>query len=129
MEFIFEIALQFLGEILLQILFEALAELGLHSLKDIWRKPLHPVFSTIGFALWGAIAGGISLLIFPHSPITNPLYRKLNLLITPVIAGAVMALVGRRRDGTGQSRSGLDRFGFAFMFAFTMAIVRFVWAR
>jgi hypothetical protein len=127
MEFIFEILLQFFGEILLQLLFELVAELGLHSLTAPFEKPKNAVLSAIGFALWGAIAGGISLLVFPNSPITSIEFRKVNLILTPLIVGGVMMLIGRERDKRGQILVRLDRFGYAFVFAFTMAVVRFIW--
>jgi len=126
MEFVFEVILQFLGEILLQILFEFLAELGMHSLADTFKKPKNAVLSTIGFALWGAMAGGVSLLIFPRSPISDPVFRKINLIVAPIVIGAVMAMIGKIRGKRGQNLVRLDRFGYAFIFAFLMALVRFI---
>jgi hypothetical protein len=128
MELIFEVILQFLGEILLQIFFELLLELGLHSVADTVRKPRHPALSTMGFILWGAIAGGISLWIFPISAIRNPSFRMLNLVITPILIGGAMMLIGKVRDKKGQDLVKLDRFGYAFVFAFAMSLVRFIWA-
>lgn len=128
MEFIAEIIIQFLGELLLQAFFELLVEFGLHSLADTVRKPRHPFFSFVGFLLWGAIAGGVSLLIFPSSLIVNPGFRAINLVATPLVIAAIMMFIGKARDRKGQNLVGLDRFGYAFIFAFTMALVRFVWA-
>src|ERR1700741_1964190 len=87
MEWIFEVIFQLLGEILLQAFFEILVEIGLHSLAETVKTPKNPALSTIGFIMWGIIAGGVSLLIFPASPITNPDLRKLNLAITPLAIG------------------------------------------
>jgi hypothetical protein len=129
MEFISEIVLQFLGEILLQVGFEFLAELGVHGLANTLKGPKNPVLSTVGFIIWGAMAGGISLLVLPHSSITNPVLRKCNVLVTPLVAGVVMMLIGRQRGEKGQPLVGLDRFGYAFAFAFVMAIVRYFWAQ
>jgi hypothetical protein len=129
MEFIFEILLQLFGEILLQVIFEVLAELGARSLADTLQRPKNMVMSTIGFVLWGAMAGGLSLLILPLSPISNPVVRKFNLLVTPLVAGLVMMLIGRQRSKRGQTLVGLDRFSYAFAFAFSMAIVRYIWAK
>lgn len=128
MEIIFEILLQFLGEMLLQLFFEFLVEQGLRSLADPFEKPRNALLSTIGIFLWGAIAGGISLLVLPTSLITNLGFRKLNLVITPLMAGAIMMLIGRARGKRGQNLVRIDRFGYAFVFAFAMAIVRFIWA-
>lgn len=129
MEFIFELVLQFLGEILLQMVFELLAELGFHGLAETFRKPKNAVLSTLGFFLWGAMAGGISLLVFPRSLIEGVGFRTANLLITPLVAGGIMMLVGRARNKRGQTLVRLDRFGYAFVFALAMAVVRFIWTR
>jgi hypothetical protein len=128
MEFVFEIIFQFLGELFLQILVECLVELGFRYLEDSVSKPRNPVLSTVGFLIWGALAGGLSLLIFPASLIANVQYRTINLVITPLVAGGVMMLIGRAREKRGAHLVGLDRFGYAFVFAFSMAVVRFVWA-
>jgi len=128
MEFLFEIVLQFAGEILLQLVTQLAIELGLHSLGETLKRPKHPIWAMIGFTLWGAIAGGLSLLIFPNSAIAKPAYRYLNLFITPVAVGGVMALIGQTRLRRGQILVRMDRFGYAFTFAFWMAFVRFVWA-
>ena len=126
MEFVFEIILQFLGELLLQMVFELLIELGFHSMADTVRKPRDPVLSSIGFILLGAIAGGVSLLIFPASLIHSANLRLVNLFATPLAIGAIMMLIGKARDRKGQTLVKLDRFGYAFAFAFSMSLVRFV---
>jgi hypothetical protein len=120
MEFLFEIVAEFV----LQILFEALMELALHSVKNTLQRQRNPVFSTIGFLLWGALAGGISLWIFPRSFIADHQIRLLNLILTPLGIGGFMLLVGKQREKRGQSLVGLDRFSYAFAFAFAMALVR-----
>jgi hypothetical protein len=127
-EFILEVLFEIFGEVLIQLLFECLAELGVRSLADTLEKPRHPLLSTIGFALWGALAGGLSLLIFPHSAIASAPLRRANLVVTPIIVGLAMMLIGRVRSKKGQDLVRLDRFGYAFVFAFAMALVRFVWA-
>lgn len=128
MEFIFEIVFQFVGEIVVQALFELIAEFGFRSLADTFRRPKNPVLSTIGFALWGIAAGGISVWIFPTSHIHDPLFRKMNLIVTPVALGFLMMLIGKIRLRKGQDLIRLDRFGYAFVFAFAMALIRFIWA-
>jgi hypothetical protein len=124
-EFLFEI----LAELLLQIAFEALAELGFHSLKNTFQTPRNPILSTIGFFLWGLLAGGISLWPFPASFINDTTLRILNLAITPAAAGLVMLGIGQLRLRRGHEQVGLDRFGYAFVFALAMALVRFVFAK
>ena len=128
MEFVFELVFQFLLEVLVQIGFELLAELGFRSLEDTFRKPKNVWLSTIGFCLWGAIAGGLSLLILPRSPISNLALRQANLIVTPLLVAGVMMMIGQARERRGQDLVKLDRFGYAFVFAFTMALVRYRFA-
>jgi len=129
MELLFEIVLQFLGEILLQLFAEILVELGFRSLAAPLRRSANIVLAIIGLALWGAAAGGISLWVLPESPIHDLALRKLNLLITPLIAGAIMMLIGRARNRRGQRLVRPDRFGYAFVFALAMAVVRYIWVK
>ena len=125
MEILFEIAFQFFGEIILQLLVELLAETGVRALSRSQREPLHPTLAILGYSIWGAIAGGISLLIFPHSPISDPFFRTANLFVTPIIVGFAMMLLGGLRRRRGEEIVRIDRFGYAFTFAFTMALMRF----
>lgn len=120
--------LQFLGELLLQVLFEALAELGLHGVKETFHRKPNPVLAAIGYALLGAAAGGLSLLAFPHAFIANASGRTLNLVFTPLASGAIMAAIGALRRRKDQELVRLDRFSYGALFAFSMAVVRFVWA-
>jgi hypothetical protein len=128
MEIIFEVIFQFLGELLLQIVFQFLMELGFHSLKNSFRRRPNPVLATIGYILWGLMCGGLSLWAFPNSIIADPMLRLLNLIATPIALGLLMTLIGRFRARNGQDLVRLDQFGYAFVFAFAMAFVRFVWA-
>ena len=123
--------LQILGELVLQIIFEALAELGLRSVREPFRrpKPLHPALAAIGYAILGAIAGGISLWLLPSLFITVEWLRVANLAITPVVAGGVMGAFGAWRRSRNQELIRLDRFAYGFLFAFAMALVRFIWGR
>ncbi len=128
MEFLFEVLIQYGGELLLQLLFETAAEAGLHSMAETFQRPKNPLIATIGFAFWGLVAGGISLLLLPHSPIADPQWRRINLIVTPIVAAGAMAVIGyvRRRKGSRLVR--LDRFGYAYVFALVMALVRYRWA-
>ena len=120
-----ELIFQFLGEVLIQ----GLLELGFRSLADVFGKRRNPVLSTVGSFLWGSLAGGISLLIIPAAFINGSNLRLLNLFLTPIAVGLIMALLGRVRARKGAPLVQLDHFGYAFTFAFAMALVRFVWAK
>ncbi|WP_343612976.1 hypothetical protein [Novosphingobium sp.] len=127
MEALFEILFQFLGEFLLQFLIEAAVDIGLDCLADTAKTERHPVLSGLGYLFWGALAGGISLLILPHSMIHSPSLRIANLIGTPLLVSASMLAIGRWRSAKGREPVKLDRFSYAFCFAFAMAVVRFAY--
>ena len=125
MEFLFELLFQTLGEMLLQLITQILVELGMHSLLDTTKAPRHPALSTIGFLFWGALLGGLSLIVMSQSPIQNVGLRKLNLLVTPTISGLVMMGIGALRRSKGQVHLKIDQFGYGFVFALSFSLVRY----
>ena len=121
MEFVVELLLEFL----LQVLGELLFEFGLRSLAEPFRKPPDPLLAVVGYALFGAIFGGISLLVFSHHMVAGQIWRWANLLLVPVAVGACMALLGRWRAKRGEEIFRIDRFSYGYLFAFLFALVRF----
>jgi hypothetical protein len=49
--------------------------------------------------------------------------------LVPALAGLTMAALGAWRQRRGQELIRLDRFAYAFIFAFVFSLVRFIWAR
>ena len=134
MEFIAEILLQVLvwlleiaGEFLLQMLFEGLAELFGHAVKARSRRsePLRPELAAIGYVLFGAVSGAISLWLMPSLFITSQPLRFVNLIVTPLLSGLVMAWMGSWRRRHDKNTVRIESFAYAFCFAFSMAVVRF----
>ncbi|WP_296950366.1 hypothetical protein [uncultured Massilia sp.] len=128
----FEVILQFLvefvGEILLQILVEFLVEMGLHGVAEPFRRRPHPGLAAIGYLVFGAVAGAASLWPFPAYLVPGP-WRIANLALAPVLAGLAMCAVGAWRARRGQPVLRLDRFGYGYLFALALALVRFWFAR
>lgn len=134
MEILAEILLSMLGwlaEIVLQFFFEALAEVGLRSLREPFRptREVSPWLAGLGYLIYGAVVGGISLWFFPAPFLQSTWARIVNLGITPLAAGAAMALMGAWRRKRGQDLVRLDRFSYGVLFALAMALVRYVWAQ
>ena len=125
MEFIFELLFEIFGEILIQIVFQALAEVGLHFIRRPDAPPKSPWMLGFGYAVLGAIVGGISLWLHPASLIHSSLGRIANLVLGPIAAGLAMALIGTWRQRQGQQLLGLDRFSYGFVFALAAGLVRF----
>ena len=119
-----EFILELLGEFLLQVVGEALVEIGFHSLAEPFRRPPNPWLAAFGYALFGAILGGISLLAFPNNLVPGA-WRVANLVATPIAVGAVMAIMGAWRARRGQQVLRIDRFAYGYLFALFIALVRF----
>ena len=123
-----ELLFEFIAELLLQIVVEILVELGLHSTSEPFRKPPNPWLAALGYAIFGATAGGISLLVLPEPLVQGETWRLVNLVVTPLLAGLAMAALGTWRSKRGQQTLRIDRFSYGYLFALCMAIVRFYFA-
>jgi hypothetical protein len=122
---IIEVLLQFLFELVLQVVIELLGELGMRSLAEVFGRRPPPVLAAIGYALFGALAGLVSLLVVPQLMIHGRAAQVAGLLLTPVLAGFLMCLVGAWRARRGQAIVRLDRFAYGYTFALALALVRF----
>jgi hypothetical protein len=125
MEVLFEI----IGELLLQLVFEALAELGLRCFAEPFNAKPNPFFAAMGYTLFGAIMGGISLWPFSSHLVASGGLRILNLIITPITVGFAMAALGAWRTRRGQTVLRIDRFAYGCLFALSLALVRFAFAK
>ena len=128
-EFLFEVLGQIVLEIVGQVIVEFLTALGWESLTDsVGRESKsRPVLAAVGHLLLGLAAGVISLLIFarrltPHSPLPG-----LSLLLSPIGTGVAMHWLGEFWRERGRDRPALFSFRAGAIFAFGMALVRFVY--
>jgi hypothetical protein len=130
MEFLFELLFELFGEVLLQIAVEVLAEAGLHLVRRPGSAPATQGHwkRALGYALFGLLAGGLSLTVFPNSFMHSRLGRAAGLVLVPVASGLAMAIVGALRQRRGQQLLGLDHFAYGYVFALAMAAVRYYWA-
>ena len=118
----FEVLLEFAGEALLDLLFRATTEILTPA------DPPHRVRTFFACGFFGALAGSVSLVIFPH-PLFHPSkFRGISLLISPVVTGLGMSAVGAILRKRGKRVVQIESFPYAFAFAFGMALVRLVWA-
>jgi hypothetical protein len=129
LEFIFELLFEFFGELLLQIIFELLAELGLRTARDVERAPPKAWLAVLGYVLMGAAAGGLSLWIMPQLLMHSHNAQLANLLLTPLLAGAAMTALGAWRARREQTLMRLDRFTYGYLFALSMAVVRYAFGQ
>ena len=82
-----EALLEFVFEFLLQLLLEIFGELGLHKLVEYFANPPNRWLVAINYTLFGAGAGGVSLLLFPSHFVHDGFMRFANLVIHPLQRG------------------------------------------
>lgn len=123
-----EFLIEVIGEFLLQAIAEALVELGLHAVAEPFRRPPNSWLAGFGYAILGAIVGGLSLLILPMHLAGEGL-RLANLLLTPIAVGLLMSAIGARRARNGQSVLRIDRFAWGYLFALSFALIRYWFAQ
>lgn len=129
-EFLFEVLFEIFGDVLLQVVLEALAEVGVHLTrgKTEQLQPRSAWRLMLGYSLFGAIVGGLSLLVFPMALAHTNTGRTATLLIAPLVAALSTVALGRMRVKRGQQPAGIDRFMYSYLFALALAVVRHVWA-
>jgi len=129
-ELLFEVLLAF-GELFLEVLLEFAAEgildLALRAVGEVFKsfRNAGPVIASVGYTLLGALAGGLSLLIFPHPLVHPSRLHGINLLVSPIVTGLVMSLIGSTLSRRGKKVTQIESFGYGFAFAFGMALIRF----
>lgn len=128
MEVIVEVVLQFVLEVVGQIVMQVLAEIGWHSVTNVFKRNPVPWLAAVGYTLFGAIAGAISLLFLPALVSGLPA-RVANLAIAPVLAGVAMSMIGAWRRRREHRIIRLDRFRYGYLFALALALVRFYFAK
>lgn len=125
----FEFLLELLGEFLIQLVLEVFAEIGFHWLAEPFRRRPNPWVAAAAYALFGAVAGGLSLLAFPVHLLRQPAAQILNLIVTPFAVGLAMWTMGQWRASRGEIVFRLDRFWYGYLFALALAVIRFWFAR
>lgn len=120
-----------LVELLINTVGELIFELVLHAIKESAKSEGsgYPVLSLFGYAFLGAVAGGTSLLVFPHYFVRNVRHHGIGLLLIPLITGITMSLLGKWKIKRGKDVILLDSFSYGFVFAFCFTLVRFIWAK
>lgn len=103
-------------------------ELGLHSMAEPFRRKPNVWLAVLGYALLGTLLGAISLWAFPNHLTRDGWPRLLNLVVTPVLAGLAMALLGRWRARRGDPVLRIDKFAYGYLFALAVAAVRYAFA-
>jgi hypothetical protein len=127
-EFFLELFLELIAAAVLDVVTRALRGLFTNLAESV---KANRVLTSFIYALLGALAGALSLLVLPH-PITHLAPRRfhgISLLISPIIAGLVLSSVGGVMRRWGKKVTPVATFGYGFAFALGMALIRFFFAK
>jgi hypothetical protein len=113
----------------LQVIGEGLVELGFHSIGEPFRhrSRAHPALAAVGIVLLGAVAGVLTSLMWPARIFQAGPVPGASLVLSPLITGTVMHRYGEWREDRDRMRSSVATFWGGALFAFSMALVRFLW--
>ncbi|PYT82602.1 MAG: hypothetical protein DMG41_32955 [Acidobacteria bacterium] len=125
--------------ILLEVFFEAAFEFAAESIGALILRGVAAVFDTsefknpllaaLGYVFLGGVAGGLSLLFFPHPLVHRSRIPGLSVFVSPILAGLGMSLVGSTLRKRNKQAMQIESFGYGFAFAFGMALVRFFFVK
>lgn len=115
-------------ELILEVIAETAFALGREGLAQTMRKghTAHPVLAGFSYALIGALAGGLSLLILPQRLLPVGGLKGASLGLAPLVTGLLMKTYGDFRRQRGHTTTGIATFWGGAIFAFAMAVVRFL---
>lgn len=118
-----EAVLEIAGEALLQLLFEFITELFTELFNR--QKESRPAVRMLGLIVLGALAGLVSVWLFPHRLIaTRVALPGASLLLAPLLTGCIMQFFGNQLRSIGRSPSRLATFRGGALFALSMALIR-----
>ena len=131
MAFIVEVVLSALGEVLIQLVGEGILEGGWRWCAAPFsdRRHAHPVIAGASLLGLGGIMGLIGWLLVPEPLLSHAPVPGASLLLSPLVTGGVMEFYGRWRRKSGYTTSSASTFWGGAVFAFGMALVRFLLLR
>lgn len=133
-DFFFELLaglIQVLVEVFLEIAAEEILALLSRAVIAVFQDSEldNPVLATVGYLILGTATGGISLLFLPHPLVHPSRFHGISLLISPLITGSIMSLIGYTLRRHGKQAAQIESFGYGFAFALGMAVVRFLFVK
>jgi hypothetical protein len=123
----FEILLEVLLEGLLQVIVEVILELTWHGLLGkLSERRAHPILAFVVVFLLGAAIGLAFVAVAPNRVLPFGRIPGASLVLSPLLAGVIMEYFGRWRRARGGSPSLISTFWGGALFAFGLALTRFL---
>ena len=115
-------------ELIVTVFVEGLFEGSFQKLSQTnwWPTAINKFLAAIIYLGLGAIAGVILTIFFPYRFLRSSRFTGLSLLLIPLLAALTMVGIGWLRRRQGKPLVRLDRFVYAFLFAFGMTMARFL---
>jgi hypothetical protein len=89
----------------------------------------NPPLTVLKFTLLGLALGFVSILILPHPLVHPSKFHGISLLISPVITGLIMGLIGRTVRRRGKTPVQIESFAYGLTFALAFALIRLLMVR
>ena len=122
-----------------EVLFEAFIEIVCEGLTSLLTRRIsklfksisdvNPIATTFALGMLGALVGFLSVVVYPHPLVHPSRLHGVSVIASPLITGFVMAQLGRLLRNHGRKVVPIESFGYGFMFALAMALVRFFMLR
>jgi hypothetical protein len=122
-----------------EVLFEAIFEIAAEGLASLLTRAISrlfktvsdasPVATTFALGMLGVLVGFLSIVAYPHPLVHPSRFHGVSVIASPLIAGFVMSQLGRLLRNRGRRVMPIESFGYGFVFAFAMALVRFLMLR
>jgi hypothetical protein len=122
-EILLETGIEIAGEALASLLTRATSKL-FKSISDF-----NPVANTFALGMLGTLVGFLSVVTYPHPLVHPSRIHGISVIVSPLITGFVMSQLGRLLRNHGRKVMPIESFGYGFVFAFAMALVRFFMLR
>jgi hypothetical protein len=123
LEVLFEAAFEFVAEFIGALIIRAVGEVFDTS------EFKNPVLAYLVYMALGGVVGGLSLLLFPFPLVHRSRLPGLSVIISPILAGLGMSMVGSTLRRRNKKTMRIESFGYGFAFAFAMAVIRFLYIR
>ncbi len=124
-----------IAEVLFEVIFEiagvGLASLLMRATSKLFNtiSELNPIATTFVLGALGLLVGSLSVVAYPHPLVPPSRFHGVSVIVSPLITGFAMSQLGRLLRNHGRKVMPIETFGYGFVFAFSMALVRFFMLR
>jgi len=118
-----DIIFELLLELLLQVIGEALVDIGVQRVRSP-PDGTRPMLAALGWAVFGAVAGGASGWLVPHRVTSWTFAPIWSLVVAPLVIGAALHGFGVWRRRRGHTTSQLATFYGGAVCAFGYGLAR-----